>query len=134
MKMKKMLVKNLGCGLLAALLVFAARAEEQHPDEDYYDPSLPKNPSEIPVKPFEGERYEAELPDTLDLAWHAGEAINFLTRCIAPEEMDYCIGHLMYTQFNPAIFEIGHGSNQNQNAKWAESIVLMRAMTGSNWN
>jgi hypothetical protein len=118
------------CLLLLTANVIAA----EHTDEDYYDPALPKTCGEIPIKPFVGERYEAEVPDTLDLAYHANEAINFLTRCIAPESKDYCIFHLMHGQFNPTIFEIGHGSNQNQNAKWAESVVMMRAMTGSSWN
>ncbi|MEX0677382.1 MAG: hypothetical protein WD063_09920 [Pirellulales bacterium] len=118
------------CLLLLAGYVIAA----EHPDEDYYDPTLPKTSSEIPIKPFVGERYETEVPDTLDLSYHAREALNFLTRCIAPESKDFCIFHLMHGQFNPTIFEIGHGSNQNQNAKWTESVILMRAMTGSDWN
>jgi hypothetical protein len=116
--------------LLLAGFVVAA----EHPDEDYYDPKLPRHCDEIPIQPFQGERYDAEVPDTLDLAYHANEALNFLTRCIAPESKDYCIFHLMHTQFNPAIFEIGHGSNQNQNAKWTESVLMMRVMTGSDWN
>jgi hypothetical protein len=120
-------------GLLLLLLAGHVIAAE-HADEDYYDPTLPKSSSSIPIKPFDGERYEAEIPDTLDLAFHASEAINFLTRCIAPESKDLCIFHLMHGQFNPTIFEIGHGSNQNQNAKWTESVAMMRAMTGSDWN
>ncbi|MBI2824454.1 MAG: hypothetical protein HYX69_07195 [Planctomycetia bacterium] len=121
-------------GLFLALMAGSAASAAEHPDEDYYDRSLPQSPGDIPIKPFDGERYEAEVPDTLDLAYHATEALNFLTRCIAPESKDYCIFHLMHGQFNPCIFEIGHGSNQNQNAKWAESVELMRAVTGSDWN
>jgi hypothetical protein len=120
-------------GILLLLLAGRVIAAE-HADEDYYDPALPKSSSSIPIKPFDGERYEAEIPDTLDLAFHANEAINFLTRCIAPESKDLCIFHLMHGQFNPTIFEIGHGSNQSQNAKWTESVAMMRAMTGSDWN
>ncbi len=117
------------------LLLFAGHVvAAEHADEDYYDPTLPQTSSGILIEPFAGERYEAEIPDTLDLAYHANEALNFLTRCIAPESKDFCIFHLMHGQFNPTIFEIGHGSNQNQNAKWAESVVMMRAMTGSDWN
>src|SRR5262249_5794262 len=129
--MIKIIAKTGLCLLLALSCVSLAAPVD---DPEYYDPALPKDPSEIPIKPFEGERYEAEVPDTLDLTYHANEAINFLTRLISPEETDYCIYHLAWGQFNPTIFEIGHGSNQNQNAKWAESIVLMRAMTGNNDN
>ena len=129
--MMRQQIKAIGfCCVLLAGHVIAT----EHPDEDYYDPALPKNTSDIPIKPFEGEHYQAEIPDTLDLAYHASEALNFLTRCIAPESKDHCIFHLMHGQFNPTICEIGHGSNQNQNAKWTESVVMMRAMTGSDWN
>jgi hypothetical protein len=125
----RILLSSISLSLLAGYVSAA-----EHPDEDYYDPTLPKHPSEIPIQPFVGEHYEADVPDTLDLAYHANEALNFLTRCVAPESRDFCIFHLMHGQFNPTILEIGHGSNQNQNAKWTESVVMMRAMTGSDWN
>jgi len=45
-------------------------------DDDYYDKSLHMN---IPVAPFVGDRYEAEVPDTIDLADYAERAINGAT-------------------------------------------------------
>jgi hypothetical protein len=127
--------KQVTCVGLCLILTLALGAKAAPLDDpEYYDPALPKEPRDIRVKPFAGERYQAEVPDTLDLAHHADEALNCLTRMISPAETDYCIYHLAWGQFNPTIFEIGHGSNQNQNAKWAESVVLMRAMTGSQWN
>lgn len=129
------MIRSLMVGFcLSLMLAFGARAAAPLDDPEYYDPALPKAPNEIQLKSFEGERYDAEVPDTLDLVDNANEAVNFLTRMISPVETDYCIYHLAWPQFNPTIFEIGHGSNQNQNAKWAESIVLMRAMTGNEEN
>jgi hypothetical protein len=71
------------------------------------------------------------VPDTLDLAEYAENTVHGLTHLISPVETDYCIYHLLHKEANPIVFEIGHGSNQNQNAKWSEAIVLMRAMCGS---
>ena len=45
-------------------------------EEQYLDKTLPR---EIPVAPYPGERYEAVVPDTLDLVDHANLAINALT-------------------------------------------------------
>jgi hypothetical protein len=103
-----------------------------HPN--YYDDTVPRKPKDITVVPFQGEHYQARLPDTLDLADYAERATNALTRLISPVETDYCIYHLLHREANPIVFEIGHGSNQNQNAKWSEAILLMRAMSGSENN
>lgn len=125
-------------GLLMFVAAVGVRADAPpaprvaHPE--YYDPNLPDDPSAIPATAIEGEYYEADVPDTLDLVEFADGAVNSLTRLISPRETDYCIYHLVWATFNPAVFEIGHGSNQNQNAKWSESIKLMRAMTGSTMN
>ena len=95
--------------------------------DEYLDPTLPNDISEIPLTLYEGDRYEAEVPDTLDLAEYARESINYLTRLIAPEERDYWIYHLLYMAYNPTIFEFGHA--QWKNAFFAESVVLMRVLT-----
>ena len=96
--------KQVSCIGLCLVLTLALGAKEPPLDDpEYYDPALPKNPRDIPVKPFEGQRYQAEVPDTLDLAYHADEALNCLTRMISPAETDYCIYHLAWGQFNPTI-------------------------------
>ena len=97
-----------------------------------YDDSLPKNPDQLSVAPYQGERYIAEVPDTLDLVQYAHRSVNFLTRLISPEETDYCVYHFLHLGYNPAILEVGHMSTLSQNAKWSEAIVLMRAMSGNN--
>ena len=40
----------------------------EHPEAAYYDPALPKDVSAIPMAPYEGEHYEAVIPDTLERA------------------------------------------------------------------
>jgi hypothetical protein len=120
------MMKQVECSAVCLVLALALASLD---DPEYYGPALPKEPGDISVKPFEGERYRAEVPDTLDLAYHADEALNALTHMISPAETDYLIYHLAWGQFNPTIFEIGHGSKQSQNAKWAESVVLMRAIS-----
>src|SRR5437867_6649951 len=87
---------------------------------EYYDDTLPRDPKEIHVVPFKGERYEALIPDTLDLAEYAESTVHGLTQLISPIETDYCVYHLLHKEANPIVFEIGHGSNQSQNAKWSE--------------
>jgi hypothetical protein len=98
---------------------------------EYYDAAVPREPKDVDLLPFEGERYEAKAPETLDLAEYAANTVHGLTHLISSVETDYCIYHLLHKEANPIVFEIGHGSNQNQNAKWSEAIVLMRAMCGS---
>ena len=110
----------------------AALAPPDRPYSDYLDNTIPQTLDEIPVKQFEGERYEAQVPDTLDLAEMARETINCLTRLIAPKEYDYWVYHLLNMEVNPPVFEFG--AAQWKNPFFAECIILMRAMCGSNEN
>jgi hypothetical protein len=77
----------------------------------------------------QGERYEAQIPDTLDLQERAGLAINALTRCTNPEaEYDvYFYGNM---QRNPPVMY----RQMRFYGKFNESLAMMRIMTGSDLN
>src|SRR5712691_780520 len=73
--------------LLAAcsgLLIAAARSVEWKPGDPigYISPNAPK----VTLPPYKGEKYEATVPDTLDLAERARIAINALTEVTNPQE------------------------------------------------
>jgi hypothetical protein len=97
--------------------------------EDYLDTSLPR---EIPMVPYEGARYEAEVPDTLDLVDIANNSINMLTRCVAPE-YDYEQHTGLHITWNPPLMSV-YGGLVNLNPKWAEALPGLRVMTGSTYN
>src|SRR4051812_29954316 len=81
-----------------------------------------------------GEHYEAELPETLDLAERARIAINGLTRGVDPEH-DY--EHYFLTLFMkdpPEMWHTGSGDMSCCNPKWSESLPMMRIMSGSKLN
>jgi hypothetical protein len=103
-------------------------------NEEYYDSTVPRDPANIPLGDYTGERYEALVPDTLDLAQEAGKIVNFLTRAVSPRRTDYAVYHLMHLGYNPAILEVCDGGLQNQNAKWAEAVIPLRVMSGSTLN
>lgn len=82
----------------------------------------------------EGNRYEAEVPDTLDLADRARRAINGLTRAVDPEH-DYEHYFLtMYMKNPPEMWHTGAGDMSCCNPKWSESLPMMRCMSGSDLN
>ena len=99
-------------------------------DNDYLDTSLP---DQAPVVPYEGERYAAEVPDTLDLVQHAHYALNQATRLWA-EEWDYEQLVLVHTKTNPPLLEMGHGGLLNCGPKVIEALPMLRVMTGSTFN
>lgn len=101
-----------------------------HPEADYYDKSLPR---EIPVKPFEGERYEAEIPDTEELTDYANRALIAMTGLVSPKE-EYMTPQMLYAAYNPPIMQLRDGAFVNTGAKWSEALPLMRVMTGNNKN
>jgi hypothetical protein len=97
--------------------------------DDHLDKTLP---IAIPVAPYPGERYEALVPDTLDLVDHANLAINVLTSCLAPE-YDYEQYDFLDFRVNPPLLKLG-GGLINLNPKWAEALPRLRVMTGSKHN
>lgn len=107
------------------------RAERgDHPEVDYYDKTLPQ---EIPVKPFEGQRYAAEIPDTEELSDYANRALIAMTGLVSAKE-EYITPQLLYISRNPPIMELREGVITVIGAKWAEELPLMRVMTGNNNN
>jgi len=94
---------------------------------DYLDTSLPR---EIKTAPYEGERYQVEIPATIDLVAPAERAINVLTSALEPR-WDYEQYFVLYIDVNPPHFEMGHGGLLNINAKWLEALPMLRSMTGS---
>lgn len=87
--------------------------------------------AELPAPHFPGERYEAEVPDTLDLTEHAKYAINAYTRMTDPA-MDYrFIGNANFVHRPPLLIT---GGAYECTSKQLESLVLMRVMSGSMYN
>src|SRR5687768_10350616 len=86
--------------------------------EDYLDNTLPKT---IDMPPFTGERYEVEIPNTLDLAERAAIAINCLTE-------DGHLGPGWFYSKSPMM------SHLDCAPKYLESLPLMRIMSGSMQN
>ena len=124
-----MLNKTRKTGLPIAIILFALMTGFSLAD-DHLDTTLP---SEVPVVPYEGERYEAMVPDTLDLVDHARMALNVLTSNLNPE---YDYEMYTYNRFahNPPLMEMGHGGLLNLAAKWLEAIPGLRVMSGSTIN
>jgi len=95
----------------------------------FVDESLAE--AELPEPHFEGERYEDEVPDTLELTDNALFAINAYTRLLDPA-MDYAfIGNVNFVRKPPVVIA---GGPACCTSKQLESLVLMRVMTGSKYN
>jgi hypothetical protein len=76
-----------------------------------------------------GQSNRATVPDTLDLADHAGAAINVMTRAIDPVGY-YCCWQSMNFSTNPPYFRVPAWLTY----KWLESLPHMRQMSGSDLN
>ncbi|MDK1046446.1 MAG: hypothetical protein QGM45_12290, partial [Anaerolineales bacterium] len=87
--------------------------------------------AELPPPSFEGERYEAQVPDTLDLTDRAVFAINAYTRMLDPA-MDYrLMGNVNFVRKPPVLIV---GGPYGCTSKQIESLILMRIMSGSSYN
>ena len=91
--------------------------------------------SEIPdfeVPPYEGERYEAAVPDTLELVERAGLALHNLTEATDPLA-DYEPYYIIGLRDDPPVLihNSWHGATL---ANFMESVPLTRIMTGSEKN
>lgn len=87
--------------------------------------------AELPAPSFDGETYEAEAPDTLDLTVHAQYAINAFTRMLDPA-MDYRFhGNAHFLRRPPSL---ALSPSFECTAKHLESLPLMRLMSGSTFN
>jgi hypothetical protein len=94
--------------------------------------NCPDGPDErvfSPCMDLEGERYEVQVPDTLDLQERAELAINALTRCTNPAA-DYDVYFYGDMQRNPPVMY----RQMHIFGKFDESLAMMRIMTGSDLN
>lgn len=82
----------------------------------------------LPFTPYEGSRYQASVPDTLDLAECAQLALNVLTRATRPDS-NYDVWFYADFSCNPPTMSWPH-----QLAKFWEAAALLRLVTGSNVN
>ena len=94
---------------------------------NYVDWTLPR---EVSVSPYEGQRYKAMVPDTVDLVEHANHALNMGTRLWVPEWGYELINHIDF-QHHPPLLNLGDGGLLCESAKISEALPMLRAMTGS---
>lgn len=88
-----------------------------------------KTDSRIARPEVKGERYQAIVPDTLDLADHARAAINVMTRAVIPE-IHYAYWQAMRLATNPPAFTVPDWIT----GKWMESLPYMRKICGDDLN
>ena len=86
---------------------------------------------EVPAPSYPGERYEALVPDTLDLQERAALAVNVLTRSTDPEA-DYELYFNLDCRRNPPLMD--HNFNGICDCKFMEALPLMRLVSGSREN
>jgi hypothetical protein len=86
--------------------------------------------AEVNVLLPDGERYEVEIPDTLDLAERAEYALNALCGMLDPN-LDYEIWFHAFLGTNPPYMYHDTTGLPTNNPKFAESFPFMRMMTGS---
>ena len=87
--------------------------------------------AELPDSALDGERYEDEVPDTLDLTVHAEYAINAITRMLDPV-MDYRFhGNAHFLRRPPTL---SLSPSFECTSKHLESLPLLRLMSGSTFN
>lgn len=99
-------------------------AEEQ---DRYRDKSLP----EIPVPRFEGERYDTEVPDTLELTERAELSIHAITSML-DENRDYLLWTVAWFNRKPPVIQIIYPlNNLSCGHKMLEALPLLRIMGGS---
>jgi hypothetical protein len=86
----------------------------------------------IGVPSYPGERYEVEVPDTLDLAERAALAINAMTRVVDPDR-DYELYFVAeFAEDPPKLYHDWCGIFNT--SKFLEALPLMRIMCGSDFN
>ena len=87
----------------------------------------------VKADPPSGERYEADVPDTLDLAERGRIAINGLTGAVNPDH-NYDQYFLSRLANDPPYMVNMHIGDVICTAKWDESLPMMRVMSGSDQN
>lgn len=91
------------------------------------------NNIKIPMPTYNGKSHDSEVPDTLDIVEVAKLTINAITNRINPEQ-----GYLMYARDNfyarPPYMNMYWANDGASSAKHLEGLVLLRIMTGSEFN
>lgn len=82
------------------------------------------------ISPPQGDHFSRIVPDTLDLADRANQAINCLTGALDPER-GYEIYFYVNFSANPPIMTHDMTGFPTNNPKFAESLPMMRLMSGS---
>lgn len=93
----------------------------------YIKPQIP----EFQLPAYKGKRYEATVPDTLDLQERARLAIHAMTET-TDSLADYEPYYLMYFRANPPLMM--HNWWSHNLPKHQEAVLLMRLMSGSEQN
>ena len=94
---------------------------------EYIRPDIPA--LEMPT--YAGQRYEAMVPDTLDLQERTALAVNGLTGPTDPEA-DYEIYWRVHFRSNPPL--MFHDMSDHVQAKFWEALPLVRLASGSEQN
>jgi hypothetical protein len=94
----------------------------------YISAKIPK----VTVPPYKGDKYQATVPDTLDLAERARVAINALTEVTNPDE-DFEIYNTNSFATNPPSMEM-HCWYPTLLPKFMWALSMMREMSGSDQN
>ena len=115
----------------ALMLLTTACATDVTQQEAWRDPEL--GSLVISTPSWEGQYYEAEVPDTLDLTERAELGISAITSLLNPD-YDYTQFTFVDYRTDPPAAIMGHGGLTNLNPKWMESLPLLRIMTGSTHN
>jgi hypothetical protein len=97
---------------------------------DWKDPEFKSISIEVP--PYEGKTYDAEIPDTLELAARASLAINGITSLVNPE-YDFAQYTYVDMRHDPPYMAMEAGIT-NLNPKWLEALPMLRIMSGSTQN
>ena len=95
----------------------------------YISPDIPK----VRAHRFEGERYEALVPDTLDIAARADFAIHGLSNMADPD-LDYEVWFEALLNRNPPIVLHNFHDLNVAGDGFLEALTIMRAITGSDLN
>src|SRR5688572_25529770 len=117
----KFLICFVLCPLSFVLLFPQTHARE------YINPSAPA----VKIPPYEGERYEALVPDTLDIAERAKLARHGLTSPLDPDDGYSLYWLVNYTPSPPSMLKEDYNNIQ---AKFMEALPLLRIASGSALN
>jgi hypothetical protein len=119
------------CICLCCFTATAGETEDSAWDAgDWRHPDL-KDVS-IRTPPLVSKKYQAEIPDTLELTDHASLGINAITRMLNPK---YAYAQYSYADLrhNPPFLTMEAGLT-NLNPKWLEALPLLRMISGSTLN